>query len=70
MIIPEENRKDIKDIPEKIRKAITIVTVEHVDEVLDLALQHGGELWKGNVSKKMDEAARPPLDPEKAPPRA
>ena len=70
VIIPEENRKDIKDIPEKIRKAMTIVTVEHVDEVLDLALRHGGELWKGKVAKKMDEAARPPLDPEKAPARA
>ena len=49
---------------------MTIVTVEHVDEVLDLALQHNGALWKGKVAKEMDEAARPPLDPEKAPARA
>ena len=38
VIIPKDNEKDIKDLPAIIKKAITIVPVEHVDEVLARAL--------------------------------
>ncbi len=38
VIIPEENEKDIKDLPATIKKAITIIPVEHMDEVLANAL--------------------------------
>jgi ATP-dependent Lon protease len=70
VIIPEENEKDIKDIPARVRQGMTIIPVRHADEVLEIALNHGGSLWKGRVSKEMDKAARPPLDPEKAAPTA
>ena len=34
------------------------------------ALVFDNTLWKGRVAKEMDQAARPPLDPEKAAPSA
>jgi len=37
-IIPEENEKDLKEIPQNVKDGLTIVTVKHVDEVLKLAL--------------------------------
>ncbi len=38
VIIPEENKKDLKEVPEEIRKGLEIVLVEHMDQVLDMAL--------------------------------
>ncbi|MCB9554079.1 MAG: endopeptidase La [Myxococcales bacterium] len=70
VLIPSENKKDIKDVPQAVRKAMKIVLVEHADDVLTRALVHGGNLWKGRLAKQMDEAARPPLDPHQAPPSA
>jgi ATP-dependent Lon protease len=40
VIIPKENEKDLKDIPKRILKAMTIHAVEAVDEVLKIALAH------------------------------
>ncbi len=34
IIVPKENEKDLKDIPATVLKAIEIVLVEHMDEVL------------------------------------
>jgi ATP-dependent Lon protease len=39
VIIPKENRKDLKDIPKKVLKVMKIVAVEHMDEVLRAALR-------------------------------
>ena len=41
VLIPSENEKDIKEIPERILKAIELVTVEHMDEVLAHAIVLG-----------------------------
>ena len=38
IIIPEENKKDLKDIPKAIRNQVTFYPVSHVDEVIKLAL--------------------------------
>ncbi|WP_375392162.1 endopeptidase La [uncultured Sphingomonas sp.] len=38
VLIPQENEKDLADIPQNIRDGLTIVPVSHVDEVLRLAL--------------------------------
>jgi ATP-dependent Lon protease len=49
VIIPKENEKDLKDIPATVLKAIEIVLVEHMDEVLPhaLILEEGDALFKG-----------------------
>jgi ATP-dependent Lon protease len=48
IIIPKENEKDLKDIPATVLKAIEIVLVEHMDEVLPhaLILEEGDTLFK------------------------
>jgi len=39
VIIPEENRKDLADIPANVTRDIEIVPVKYIEEVLDLALE-------------------------------
>ncbi|MBP6216798.1 MAG: endopeptidase La, partial [Luteimonas sp.] len=39
VIIPEENRKDLADIPKNVTDDLKIVPVKWIDEVLDLALE-------------------------------
>ncbi len=38
LVIPRENAKDLKELPAHVRKAIKVVLVEHMDEVLREAL--------------------------------
>jgi ATP-dependent Lon protease len=38
VIIPKKNEKDLPDIPEEIKSGIEVIPVEHVEEVLKLAL--------------------------------
>ncbi|OGS21714.1 MAG: endopeptidase La [Elusimicrobia bacterium RIFOXYA2_FULL_39_19] len=38
IIFPEGNKKDLKDIPEKIQKELKLIPVSHMDEVLKIAL--------------------------------
>ena len=39
VLLPVDNRKDIDDIPNNIRKQLELITVEHMDEVLNIALR-------------------------------
>jgi ATP-dependent Lon protease len=41
MIMPAENRRDLSDIPENVRRKVEVKMVEHMDEVLELALATG-----------------------------
>ncbi len=38
ILIPKDNRKDIKEIPRKVRDGLAIIPVEHMDQVLRYAL--------------------------------
>jgi ATP-dependent Lon protease len=69
VIIPKENKKDLKDIPATVLKAIEIVFVEHMDEVLPhaLVLEPGDTIFKEHdipfemMSEKMDKDQRSAL---------
>ncbi|MES2856025.1 MAG: S16 family serine protease, partial [Bdellovibrionota bacterium] len=39
VIVPYQNQKDVLDIPEEFKKQINFIFVEHLDEVLALALE-------------------------------
>ena len=39
VLIPQENEKDLEDIPQNVKDSLTIVPVEHADEVLKHALK-------------------------------
>ena len=56
VIIPDENKKDLADIPANVTKGMKIVPVKWIDEVLDLALERP---LPGRVAK--GEAEQPPL---------
>jgi ATP-dependent Lon protease len=38
VVLPEENRKDLEDVPEKVRKVLEFHFVSRIEEVLKLAL--------------------------------
>jgi ATP-dependent Lon protease len=57
VLIPEENRKDLADIPKTVTDQIRIVPVRWIDEVLDLALEHPIAPSVGKKDAK--KAARP-----------
>ena len=40
VLIPEENRKDLADIPDNVKEKLDILPVKWIDEVLEVALQH------------------------------
>jgi len=40
VLIPQENERDLKEIPENIKSALKIIPVKWIDQVLEVALQH------------------------------
>jgi len=40
VLIPQENEKDLADIPKNIKSALDIKPVRWIDDVLKIALQH------------------------------
>ncbi len=55
VLIPEENERDLKEIPDNIKQELEIIPVKWVDEVLDVALV--GNLEKNVASVIEKEAA-------------
>jgi len=58
VLIPQENEKDLADVPAAIKDGLKIVPVSHVDEVLRLALT--GELEAIDWTEADELAALPP----------
>ena len=46
IVLPKENLKDLDEIPEYVREEMTFEVVEHVDEVLEVALLDGNKEQK------------------------
>lgn len=61
ILLPKENEKDLEDIPEVVRKAIKLIPVAHMDEVLKYALAGGPKKApKGAEEKKAAPKAEAP----------
>jgi ATP-dependent Lon protease len=60
VIIPKDNEKDLVEIPDNVKRGLTIIPVSHVDEVIDLALVRKPEaiIWE----EKPEEIAAAPAD--------
>ena len=52
VLIPVENKKDIEDIPENVRKEVKITPVEHMDEVVEKVLISDEPVLKNFVLPK------------------
>lgn len=53
LIIPENNKKDLEEIPLKVRQKLTFFPVKHMDDVLNIALQKktSGDTEKSKKSR-------------------
>jgi ATP-dependent Lon protease len=40
VVIPEENKRDLKEIPKNIKQDLEIIPVKWIDQVIEIALQH------------------------------
>ena len=52
VLIPEKNKKDLVDVPKKVRDDMNIVLVNHMDQVLHLALEPALEKKERRTSRK------------------
>jgi len=46
VVIPKDNERDLKEIPENVKQDLAIHPVKWIDEVLAIALEHPVEKWK------------------------
>jgi ATP-dependent Lon protease len=53
VIIPKDNEKDIADVPKNIRKALEIIYVDHVDQVLDKAFVEDEEIFNETCTQNL-----------------
>ena len=69
VIIPRDNQKDLKEVPESVRAQLRIVLVEHMDEVLReaLAVDDPARLFGDRAGQVVTYHDVPP-EPEQAPP--
>ncbi len=51
IIVPERSRKDLDDIPESIKKKIEYLFVDHIDDVLDIALVKNDKAPRKKIKK-------------------
>lgn len=51
VLIPRENARDLKEIPENVKENLEIVPVKWIDEVLQLALERMPTPWKAQGAK-------------------
>jgi ATP-dependent Lon protease len=63
-LIPQENEKDLAEIPKNIKEKLNIIPVRWIDEVLELSLQHmpvpdadGENLAKEKAAKSPDDSS-------------
>jgi ATP-dependent Lon protease len=59
VLIPEENVKDLQDIPENVKNQLEIVPVRWIDRVLEVALENKPEALPEEELPAKDAAAKP-----------
>ena len=58
LILPKQNQKDMEEIPEEIKKRISFVFLDTVDEVLELALDKGKKNNQGKASIRTEASSK------------
>ncbi len=56
VVIPKDNERDLKEIPENVREGLDIHPVQWIDEVLSLALVHPVESFSLESAKKQEKS--------------
>jgi ATP-dependent Lon protease len=70
VLIPEENVKDLQDIPENAKDRLEIVPVKWIDQVLDLALEKRPEALPDEEAPAPAETAGKAMQPAAVAPAA
>ena len=75
VLIPEENRKDLADIPKNVKDKLDIRPVKWIDEVLQMALRHqpvpvSDDTGKEQGNKAIKSKAKEKAEPKQKPIRA
>ena len=60
VLIPDENQRDLKEVPDNIKADLEIIAVKWIDEVLEVALQGVPEPLPDELETDVDK------DPEKS----
>jgi len=58
LIVPRENRKDLDEVPQRVLKQIAFSYVEHMDQVLNVALKREIRAERADVRKPLGRATR------------
>ncbi|TCK17796.1 ATP-dependent proteinase [Thiogranum longum] len=58
VLIPEENRKDLAEIPKNVKDKLEILPVKWIDEVLEVALQHPPAPLSGKGEEKAGDKVK------------
>jgi ATP-dependent Lon protease len=64
VLLPQDNAKDIPELPERIREDLELICVSHLDEVLEIALLDADESpfgVGGDSGQESDELSIPPV---------
>ena len=59
VVIPKDNEKDLAEVPQNVKKALKIVFVEHIDEVLDIAFVKDEDTFGNLLTGEMQASAAP-----------
>jgi len=60
VLIPEENRKDLRDIPDEVKDALTIIPVNHIEQVFE----HAFEASEIPLSQRLGTPLKMPKTPK------
>jgi ATP-dependent Lon protease len=68
IILPHKNEKDLRDIPEEIRKSMKLVLVDNIEQVLETALRRKPVPLVNEPAKTTDGGKEPGKEPEETAP--
>lgn len=57
VILPSQNMRDLRDLPKELRRRMTFIPVDHMDEVLDAALAWEGDRKPAPHKANLNQAA-------------
>lgn len=61
VIIPSENETDLQEIDQQVRRALNFITADHVDKILDVALNR--RLFEASEAEYASSVSSEPADP-------
>jgi ATP-dependent Lon protease len=59
VLLPEKNLKDMVDVPKRVREDLKIIPIQHMDQVLEIALATKTVLEPPHPRRKQEETAAP-----------